>query len=127
MPDLLGNAQHRPSKRSPNARTRKRPRLLANARKTAADLGERMGQVRRLRGLTMPQVERLTDWGIERSALSRIEAGTRKNPSLATLLMLCVAYDMDILLRRDGRIEIRGTDLQRLAHEEIVRTRKEPQ
>lgn len=100
-------------------RTRQRPKLLANARQTARDLGARMAQVRKLRGMSMSQVERVTDWGVERSALSRIENGGRTNPSLATVIMLCIAYDMDLLIRRDGRIEIRGTDLQRLAREQL--------
>lgn len=87
----------------------------ATARATARDFGRRVAEVRELRELSMPQIERLTGRAIERSALSRIEAGSRPNLSLTTVLLLAVALDCDFLVRRDGTIEIRGTNLQRLA------------
>ena len=85
------------------------------ARQAAAELGHRLALVRDLRGYTMGDVEKLTEKAIERSALSRIENGSRANPSLASLIVLAVAYEMDLLIRRDGRIEIRGTNLAQLA------------
>lgn len=87
------------------------------ARLAAAGLGARLGNIRSLRGLSMAQVEALTGKGIERSALSRIENGSRANPSVETLLMICVAYDIDIKLTRKGEIDIHGTRLAQLEEE----------
>lgn len=92
---------------------------VVSARQAAAELGHRLAIVRELRGYTMAQVEKMTGKAIERSALSRIENGNRSNPSLATLIVLCVAYEMDVLIRRDGRIEIRGTQLSQLAQAKL--------
>lgn len=89
------------------------------ARQAAAELGHRLALVRDLRGYTMGDVEKITDKAIERSALSRIENGSRSNPSLSSLIVLAVAYEMDLLIRRDGRIEIRGTNLSQLAQEKL--------
>lgn len=96
-----------------------RTERVKRARATAAELGHRLAQVRELRGLTMAQVEKVTAKGIERSALSRIENGSRPNPSLATLLMLAVAYDIDIKIRRDGTINMNGTKLTELANKRL--------
>lgn len=90
---------------------------MARARTSAESLGAQLREVRELRGLTMKQVERKTGGLLDRSHLSRIENGQRTNLSLATLAVLCVAYDMDLLLKRDGSIERRGTKLGQLAAE----------
>jgi transcriptional regulator with XRE-family HTH domain len=92
---------------------------MDNARTAVADLGARLALVRDLRGLTGPQVERITDYSIDRSALSRIESGKRVDPHLSTLLVLAVAYDADFLISRRGHVEIRGTNLSKLAEAKL--------
>jgi transcriptional regulator with XRE-family HTH domain len=90
---------------------RRRPALIANAKQALADLGPTIARVRDLRGLTGPQIEKLTDYSIDRSALSRLESGRRLDPHVSTLLVLAVALDCDFFISRRGHIEVRGTNL----------------
>lgn len=90
-------------------------RKMKTARESAEGLGPMVREVRWLRGLSLPQIERKTNGTVDRSTLSRIENGGRTNPSLATLAQLCVALDIDITLHRDGRITRKGTRLTQLA------------
>lgn len=98
-----------------NTRPRRRSALITNARAAIADFGHTLALVRELRGLTGPQVERITDYSINRSTLSLLESGKRVDPHLSTILVLCTAYEMDVLFTRKGRIEVRGTNLSKLA------------
>lgn len=90
---------------------------LDNARRTAAYLGITLANVRELRGMSMGQVARKTGGGVDASAVSRIENGSRANPSVATIILLAVAYDCDITFKRDGTIKVAGTKLTQLAEE----------
>lgn len=91
---------------------------MSNATHSALNIGDRLAQVRSLRGLSLPQVEKKTGGALDRAAVSRIEAG-KTSPSLMRLLAFAVAYDMDILIRRDGTIDIRGTRLAELAEAKL--------
>lgn len=93
-------------------RPRRRPQLIANAKRAVGELGGMIAHVRDVRGLTGPQIEKLTDYAIDRSAISLIESGRRKDPHVSTLLILAVALDCDFFISRRGHIEIRGTNLK---------------
>lgn len=92
-------------------RPRRRTALIANAKRAVTELGPMIARVRDVRGLTGPQIEKLTDYSIDRSALSRLESGRRIDPHVSTLLVLAVALDCDFFISRKGHIELRGTNL----------------
>ena len=95
-------------------RTKEKSAQVLQAEATAAMLGAALGEVRTLRNLTMPQVQKITGGGIEASTLSRLEGGSRANPHIATIHMLAVAYDCDVTFKRDGTFKIAGTRLTEL-------------
>lgn len=74
-------------------------------------LGSRLRDVRTTRELSQRDVEKVTDNALTTAGVSRLETGDRRDPQLSTLLTLCMAYDMDLLLTRRGEIKIRGTNL----------------
>ena len=99
-------------------RPRRRPALMANAKRSIGELGETIARVRRVRGLSGPQIEKLTDYAIDRSAISLIESGKRSDPHVSTLLVLAVALDCDFIISRKGRIDVRGINLTEVPKED---------
>lgn len=91
---------------------------MANAKKAVAGLGQTIARVRTVRGLTGPQIEKLTDYAIDRTALYRLENGVRVDPHVSTLIVLAVALDCDFLISRKGHIETRGTNLNEVPKKE---------
>ncbi|MCK4257662.1 MAG: helix-turn-helix domain-containing protein [Halanaerobiales bacterium] len=57
-------------------------------------LGERLKQARKQKGLTLVQVENLTN--VSQSYLSKIERGQRKKPSLELIRNLAKLYKVDL-------------------------------
>lgn len=95
-----------------------RPECVVAARQAVREFSGRLRLVRDLRGLSLGQVEKITGGALDRGKLSRFENPTgRANPSLTMMLLLAIAYDCDIHIRRDGTIEVTGTNLQRLMSE----------
>lgn len=86
---------------------RLRPLILGRALESCATLGPKLAQVRAERDLSLRRVARLTDYGVDPSNLSRIESGGRQDPRISTLLVLCVAYGIDVTLTRDGEIKLK--------------------
>lgn len=78
---------------------------------TLSEFAERLRQVRQLRGLTTAAAVSLVDGEIAQTSINRFERGARV-PELRSLIALCRAYDMDVLVKRDGTIEVRGTGLR---------------
>lgn len=70
----------------------------------------RLGDVRVARGMSQRQVDTSTDRTITHGALSRIEH-CQRTPNLRSVQALCKAYDMDVIVKRDGTIRIQGTGL----------------
>lgn len=95
-----------------SGRTKTAPASITDTvRGTLATFGARLADVRTRRGISQKQVTRLTDNAIASSSVSRIEAGQRLDVPLSSILTLCMAYDMDVRLTRQGTITIHGTGL----------------
>lgn len=70
-------------------------------------LGQWLAKARQAKGLTLRDVERLTEGRISNAAVSQIESGHIERPAASKLHMLAKTYGLDFgeTLERAGRIE----------------------
>lgn len=80
-------------------------------RDTLRKFADRIAEVRKIRGLTFEQAAALVDGAISTEAIARFERSARA-PRFESLIQLCRIYDMDVLFKRDGTVEVRGTGLR---------------
>lgn len=89
---------------------------VATADPVAADFGRFLKGLRVARGLSLRQVEQITESKISNAYLSQLENGQIKRPSAVMLNTLSGAYSVDysVLLEKAG-LQAEGADSQRIA------------
>jgi transcriptional regulator with XRE-family HTH domain len=78
-----------------------------------AQFADRLKQIRERRGLTLEAAAALVDNQISAVSISRIEKRQRI-PNLTSLIQLARAYDIDVLILRDGTLDVRGSGIKQI-------------
>ena len=73
--------------------------------------GAAMKHVRARRGLSIKGAAATIDGKLSHVTISRVERGDR-DPQLSTIVQLCRAYDVDVVVKRDGTIDVRGSGIK---------------